>query len=260
MNNNEDPLNVLEETAAGLSGGGANNGGFGFVRLDRVVETLNSLSLESRNIETRDIPQIEGAAANNAEPEAVLPPDTTAPTISVEAPDNSNDNTPTITGKTDAAPGSTVTLVVTDAKGNQQTLITTVKPDGSYSVDVKDPLSEGGYKAEASVKDPAGNTGKGSDAGSVDVTAPTISVEAPDNSKDTTPTITGKTDAAPGSTVTLVVTDAKGNQQTLITTVKPDGSYSVDVKDPLSEGGYKAEASVKDPAGNTGKGSDAGSV
>ncbi|WP_221920660.1 Ig-like domain-containing protein [Vibrio cholerae] len=186
--------------------------------------------------------------------------DVTAPTISVDAPDNTNDTTPTITGTTDAPVGSTVTLVVTDANGNQQTLTTTVQPDGSYSVDVTTPLAEGYYKVDASVTDPAGNTGTATDDGIVDVTAPTITVDAPDNTNDTTPTITGTTNAVPGSTVTLVVTDANGTQQTLTATVQADGGYSVDVTTPLAEGSYQVTASVTDPAGNTGTASDKGSV
>ncbi|WP_032479382.1 Ig-like domain-containing protein, partial [Vibrio cholerae] len=149
--------------------------------------------------------------------------------ITVDAPDNTNDTTPTITGTTDAPAGSTVTLVVTDANGNQQTLTATVQPDGSYSVDVTTPLAEGSYTVTATVNDPAGNTGTASDKGSVDVTAPVITVDAPDSTNDTTPTITGTTDAPAGSTVTLVVTDADGNEQTLTATVQPDGSYSVEV-------------------------------
>ncbi|EKF9784547.1 Ig-like domain repeat protein, partial [Vibrio cholerae] len=186
--------------------------------------------------------------------------DVTAPTLSVDAPDNTNDTTPTITGKTDAAGGSTVTIVVTDANGNQQTLTATVQPDGSYSVDVTTPLAEGSYTVTATVTDPAGNTGTATDNGSVDVTAPTLSVDAPDNTSDTTPTITGKTDAAEGSTVTIVVTDAKGDKQTLTATVDKDGNYSVDVTTPLAEGSYKVDASVTDPAGNTGTATDNGSV
>ncbi|MBU5694010.1 Ig-like domain-containing protein, partial [Vibrio cholerae] len=134
-----------------------------------------------------------------------------------------NDTTPTITGTTDAPAGSTVTLVVTDADGNEQTLTATVQPDGSYSVDVTTPLAEGDYQVTASVTDLAGNTGTATDNGSVDVTAPVITVDAPDNTNDTTPTITGTTDAPAGSTVTLVVTDADGNEQTLTATVQPDG-------------------------------------
>ncbi|EKA4519526.1 Ig-like domain repeat protein, partial [Vibrio cholerae] len=186
--------------------------------------------------------------------------DVTAPVITVDAPDNTNDTTPTITGTTDAPAGSTVTLVVTDADGNEQTLTATVQPDGSYSVDVTTPLAEGNYKVDASVTDPAGNTGTATDDGSVDVTAPVITVDAPDNTNDTTPTITGTTDAPAGSAVTLVVTDADGNEQTLIATVQPGGSYSVDVTIPLAEGNYKVDASVTDPAGNTGTASDKGSV
>ncbi|HGS4619083.1 TPA: Ig-like domain-containing protein, partial [Vibrio cholerae] len=186
--------------------------------------------------------------------------DVTAPTITVDAPDNTNDTTPTITGTTNAVPGSTVTLVVTDANGTQQTLTATVQPDGSYSVDVTIPLAEGNYKVDASVTDTAGNNGTASDKGSVDVTAPTITVDAPDNTNDTTPTITGTTNAVPGSTVTLVVTDAKGDKQTLSATVQSDGSYSVDVTTPLAEGNYKVDASVTDTAGNNGTASDKGSV
>ncbi|MEL6092206.1 Ig-like domain-containing protein, partial [Plesiomonas shigelloides] len=202
-----------------------------------------------------------GATGSNALPEPdENAADKTAPFVTVNAPDNTNDTTPTITGKSDAPAGSTVTIVVTDAKGNQQTLTTTVKPDGSYSVDVSKPLAEGGYQADASVSDPAGNKGQASDNGNVDVTAPKITVDVPDNTNDTTPTITGKSDAPAGSTVTIVVTDAKGDTQTLTTTVKPDGSYSVDVSKPLAEGGYQADASVSDPAGNKGQASDSGSV
>ncbi|EMB2712908.1 Ig-like domain repeat protein, partial [Vibrio cholerae] len=186
--------------------------------------------------------------------------DVTAPTLSVDAPDNTSDTTPTITGKTDAAEGSTVTIVVTDAKGDKQTLTATVDKDGNYSVDVTTPLAEGSYKVDASVTDPAGNTGTATDNGSVDVTAPTISVDAPDNTNDTTPTITGKTDAAEGSTVTIEVTDAKGDKQTLTATVDKDGNYSVDVTTPLTEGSYQVTASVTDPAGNTGTATDDGSI
>ncbi|WP_405198032.1 Ig-like domain-containing protein [Brachymonas sp. G13] len=186
--------------------------------------------------------------------------DTTAPAITVDAPDNTTDTTPTITGTTDAPVGSTVTVVVKDSAGGTQTVTTTVQPDGTYSVDVPKALPEGGYTATATVKDPAGNTGMATDPGSVDTTAPAITVDAPDNTTDTTPTITGTTDAPVGSTVTVVVKDSAGGTQTVTTTVQPDGTYSVDVPKALPEGGYTATATVKDPAGNTGMATDPGSV
>ncbi|MGI2059704.1 beta strand repeat-containing protein, partial [Shewanella baltica] len=201
-------------------------------------------------------------SAGNTSPEgsdsALL--DTTAPTITVDAPDDTQDTTPTITGSTDAPPGSTITIVVTDSTGAEQTLTTTVNPDGTYSVDVTNPLAEGGYTAVATVTDPAGNTGEATDNGNVDNTAPNITVDVPDATNDTTPTITGTTDAPPGSTITIVVTDSTGTEQTLTTTVNPDGTYTVDVTNPVAEGPITATATVTDPAGNTGTATDDGNV
>ncbi|GIU03162.1 retention module-containing protein [Shewanella morhuae] len=113
----------------------------------------------------------------------------------------------------------------------------------------------------ATITDSAGNTSpEGSDSALLDTTAPTITVDAPDDTQDTTPTITGSTDAPPGSTITIVVTDSTGAEQTLTTTVNPDGTYSVDVINPLAEGGYTAIATVTDPAGNSGEATDNGNV
>ena len=180
--------------------------------------------------------------------------------ITVVAPDLTNDNTPTITGTTDAEAGQIVTVVITDAAGNVQTVSTIVNPDGSYSVDAATPLVDGSYTAQASVSDLAGNSATATDPGSVDTTAPRITVDAPDNTNDTTPTITGTTDAPAGSVVTIVVTDKDGNPQTINTTVNPDGSYSVEVPNDLPQGPYTVEVSVTDPAGNTGTATDQGSI
>ncbi|MFM4995377.1 retention module-containing protein [Aeromonas sanarellii] len=256
-----DPTQTFEASAAGVAPAAGNVGGVagasgngGFITIDRTGDaTISTAGFDTANPEA--VAPLVDAQGNEDE---LL--DLTAPVITVSAPDNTNDRTPTLTGTTDAPAGSTVTLVVTDANGNQQTLVTTVNPDGSFSVDVGTPLAEGGYQVTASVTDPAGNTGTGSDDGSVDTTAPSVTVNAPDNTSDSTPTITGTTNAAPGSTVTLTVTDANGNQQTLTATVQPDGSYSTDVLTPLPDGGYEVTARVTDPAGNTGSATDDGSV
>ncbi|NAO56695.1 Ig-like domain-containing protein, partial [Vibrio cholerae] len=228
------------------------------------AETIASTQFDTSGFEAIGLSRTQSLSLLNllqAPNVPVLPEEPTVIlVITVDAPDNTNDTTPTITGTTDAPAGSTVTLVVTDANGNQQTLTAIVQPDGTFSVDVITPLAEGSYTVTATVTDPAGNTGTASDKGSVDVTAPVITVDAPDNTNDTTPTITGTTDAPAGSTVTLVVTDAGGNEQTLTATVQPDGSYSVDVTTPLAEGNYKVDASIIDPAGNTGTATDDGSV
>ncbi|MFM5857664.1 retention module-containing protein, partial [Aeromonas rivipollensis] len=257
-----DPTQAFEASAAGGAPAAGNVGGVagasgngGFITIDRTGDA--TIAAAGFDTATQTDTGVVGDAFAGEEDLLI---DLVPPVITVSAPDNTNDTTPTLTGTTDAPAGSTVTLVVTDANGNQQTLITTVNPDGSFSVDVGTPLPNGGYDVTASVTDPAGNTGTATDDGSVDTTAPSVTVTAPDNTSDSTPTITGTTNAAPGSTVTLVVTDVNGNQQTLTATVQPDGTYSSNVVTLLPDGGYEVTASVTDPAGNTGTAADDGSV
>ncbi|WP_180343695.1 retention module-containing protein, partial [Aeromonas veronii] len=257
-----DPTQAFEASAAGgapaAGGGGIGgvagaSGNGGFVTIDRTGSATIAEATFDTTYNTNGEPPLGAAGEDEVF-------DLTPPTISVVAPDNTNDTTPTLTGTTDAPAGSTVTLLVTDANGNQQTLTAIVTPSGTFTVDVVTPLAEGFYTVTATVTDPAGNSGSATDSGSVDVTAPVITVDAPDNTNDTTPTITGTTNAVPGSIVTLVVTDANGTQQTLTATVQPGGGYSVDVTTPLAEGSYQVTASVTDPAGNTGIATDDGSV
>ena len=187
--------------------------------------------------------------------------DTVAPSISVDAPDNSSDATPSITGTTSTAPvGATVTITVTGSDSAVQNLTATVQPDGSFHVDVPVALEEGSYTVEATVADAAGNTATDSDTGSVDTQAPTLSIVAPDNSNDATPTITGSTDEPENATVSILVTDAQGVEQTLSATVQSDGSFSVDVPNDLAQGNYTVQASITDAAGNSTTESDTGSV
>ena len=186
--------------------------------------------------------------------------DTTAPVITVDAPDNTSDNTPLISGTTDAPAGSVVSITVTDSRGSVQTVSASVGADGRYSVEVPKALAEGRYTAEAAVKDPAGNEGRASDNGSIDITAPVISVDIPEVSRDTTPTISGKTDVPAGTVVTITVTGKDGHPQVVTTTVKDDGSFEVDVPEALPEGPVSVEAVVKDPAGNEGRASDNGTI
>ena len=177
--------------------------------------------------------------------------DTTAPTITINAPALDNDTTPTLSGTTDAAPGSTVTLTITDSAGNTQTVTAIVQADGTYSVEVPAELAEGEFIVNASVTDEAGNTATADTTGIIDTTAPTITINAPALDNDTTPTLSGTTDAAPGSTVTLTITDSAGNTQTVTAIVQADGTYNVEVPAELAEGEFTVNASVTDDAGNT---------
>ena len=191
--------------------------------------------------------------------------DTTA-VITVEAPDLSNDNTPTLTGTTtDVEEGQTVTLTVTDSRGGSQVVTATVQADGSYQAEVPNALPDGRYSVEAVVSDKAGNRAEARDDNNgkgnvIDTTAPVITVDAPDNTSDNTPLISGTTDAPAGSIVSITVTDSQGSVQTVSASVGADGRYSVEVPKALAEGRYTAEAAVKDPAGNEGRASDNGSI
>ncbi|WP_234916514.1 retention module-containing protein, partial [Aeromonas veronii] len=180
-----DPTQAFEASAAGgapaAGGGGIGgvagaSGNGGFVTIDRTgSETIAEATFDT--------------TYNNGEPplgaageDEVF--DLTPPTISVVAPDNTNDTTPTLTGTTDAPVGSIVTLLVTDANGNQQTLTAIVTPGGTFTVDVVTPLAEGSYTVTATVTDPAGNSGSATDGGSVDATAPAVSLTITDDTND----------------------------------------------------------------------------
>ncbi|OOS24399.1 hypothetical protein B0681_07805, partial [Moraxella porci DSM 25326] len=67
-----------------------------------------------------------------------------------------NDDMPTFSG-TDANPGDTITVTLTDKDGNETSVTTTVKPDGTWTVDTSD-LPDGTYTSEITATDPKGNT------------------------------------------------------------------------------------------------------
>ncbi|MBJ7592390.1 retention module-containing protein [Aeromonas veronii] len=169
-----DPTQAFEASAAGgapaAGGGGIGgvagaSGNGGFVTIDRTGSATIAEATFDTTYNTNGEPPLGAAGEDEVF-------DLTPPTISVVAPDNTNDTTPTLTGTTDAPAGSTVTLLVTDANGNQQTLTAIVTPSGTFTVDVVTPLAEGTYTVTATVTDPAGNTGSATDDGSVDSTAP----------------------------------------------------------------------------------------
>lgn len=268
-----DPTKAFEASAAGGAPAAGNAGGVagasgngGFVTIDRTGDaTISSAGFDSAN-PAGAAPLVD---AQSSEDELI---DLTAPVITVSAPDNTNDRTPTLTGATDAPAGSTVTLVVTDANGNQQTLTATVQPDGSFSVDVTTPLAEGGYQVTASVTDPAGNTGTATDDGSVDSTAPSapqveiqdgadnvISANERENGMDVIIRLPGDAkagdrldvdwngDGVPDSS-RILTTDDIGRTQVTLTIPTTD----LPVNGPIT-----VDATLTDPAGNTSpKGTD----
>ncbi|HAS3585831.1 TPA: hypothetical protein I6208_002220, partial [Vibrio cholerae] len=226
------------------------------------AETIASTQFDTSGFEAIGLSRTQSLSLLNllqAPNVPVLPEEPTVIlAITVDAPDNTNDTTPTITGTANAVPGSTVTLVVTDANGIQQTLTATVQSDGGYSVDVTTPLAEGSYQVTASVTDPAGNTGTATDDGSVDITANiTVSLDDVNSGNVANAPISGTSDVGPNRTVTLVITDANGNTVETTATTGADGSYTTNVDlSSLADGNLVVTASVTDAAGNTANASD----
>ena len=217
----------------------------------------------------------EGKASDNGSV------DTTA-AITVEAPDLSNDNTPTLTGTTtDVEEGQTVTLTVTDSRGGSQVVTATVQADGSYQAEVPNALPDGRYSVEAVVSDKAGNRAEARDDNNgkgnvIDTTAPIVN--APGHSVEEASSAAVKgfiqvSDKSPVTAITVAgkdVTSATAAHPVMIHTVR--GTLIVTGYDAASgkvtyryvEGGKAADHStgdnsvkdsfvvmVRDAAGNT---------
>ncbi len=235
----DDILESLEATAAGLDGGAGAGGGSNFVRVDRINEDVDpaGFQFDQNANDNDDVAPVEFSDTGEQAQDISL---------TLDAIGLTSDTTPTLSGITSAIPGSTVTLTVTDSAGNIQTVTAIVQGDGTFSVDVTNALADGEFTVDATVLEPTGNTADSSTTGEIDATAPTITISAPGSDNDTTPTLSGTTDAAPGSTVTLTITDSAGNTQTVTAIVQADGTYSADVPAELAEGEFTVNASVSD--------------
>lgn len=171
-----------------------------------------------------------------------------------------NNSTPTISGSTDVGTSGVVTVTVAG-----QTLTTTPASDGSWSVSPTI-LANGTYPVSASTTDGAGNIGSATQQLTIDTVPPLITLNGSPSvlTDDPTVTISGTTDAAPGTLITVDVeaqtltavvngtpiTESVG-AQTLIAVVQLNGTWNVSPGVPLGEGVRTVTASVTDPAGNT---------
>ncbi|MCP1316169.1 hypothetical protein, partial [Halomonas sp. 707D7] len=193
---------------------------------------------------------------NEIEADTSVTLDAVESTITVDATVNDDAATLDITGTTvDVAPGSPVTLTITDQNGNVVNATATVNPDGSYAVDGVDVsgLVDGDLTVEAVATDRNGNEIDASTDVELDAVASAITVDATVDNGDATLDIRGTTtDVAPGSVVTITITDQNGNTVTADATVNDDGSYAVDGLDVsgLVDGDLTIEAVATDRNGN----------
>ena len=84
-------------------------------------------------------------------------------------------------------------------------------------------------------------------------------MDAPVLTNDSTPTVTGTSDA-PNSTITVTFTDAANATQSIDVQTDANGNWSATPTGTLAEGNYSVSASITDAAGNTGTGTDSGEL
>ena len=170
-----------------------------------------------------------------------------------------NTSTPIIGGTTNVGTAGVVTVTIAG-----QTLNATPAQDGSWSVSPT-VLANGTYPVQASTTDGAGNIGSVSQRLTIDITPPLIALDGAPSvlTNSATPTISGTSDAAPGTlvdvdveaqTLTAVVNGTtivqSVGQQTLAAVIQANGSWNVRPTH-LGEGARTITAVVTDPAGNT---------
>lgn len=180
-------------------------------------------------------------------------------TLTGGAAQDLNNSSPTIGGTTDVGTSGLVTVTVAG-----QTLTTNPASDGSWSV-TPTMLANGTYAVLASTADGAGNLGTASQQLTIDTVPPLITLDGAPTVLTNNPTalISGTTDAAPGTLITVhvepqtltavvngtTITESVG-AQTLLAVVQSTGTWNV-APAPIGEGVHTLTASVTDSAGNT---------
>jgi len=153
-----------------------------------------------------------------------------------------NDVTPQVSGTADVTPGTTVTVDVAN-----ETLSGQVDGGGGWAMTAA-ALADGPHRVAVSVSDAAGNRARLIQMLTVDTVAPRITVDGGASviTRRTDPTITGTSDAALGTVITVSIA---GHSMT--TLLQADGSWNV-YAGFVGEGTRQVVATVQDPAGNLG--------
>ena len=187
------------------------------------------------------------AVGNKAVVTQTLTVDATLPTIAVThgASYATNNQTPTISGTTDAAAGSVVTVTI----GGGTSMSATVQVNGTWNSTPSTSLVPGIYGVVATVADSAGNIGTATQSLTIDITAPSVTIfgGASRSTADSTPAIAGSSvGAVVGTAVTVSVAG-----QALSTTVALGGTWTITAAT-ITNGNHAVTVSITDAAGNTG--------
>jgi hypothetical protein len=183
-------------------------------------------------------------AGNPGTASQLLTIDTTAPAVTIDggASALTRDATPDIHGTADVTTGTTLTVTLAD-----QTLAVAVASNGTWSA-LPAALSDGPHRIIVTVSDTAGNQAHLTQILVVDTVAPLIAITGGTVAATTAlaPTITGTSDAAAGTVVTISI-----GEVSMTALLQPNGTWNA-TPPGLGEGTWAIAASVADPAGNVG--------
>ncbi len=192
------------------------------------------------------VASVTDTAGNTTTASQSLTVDTVPPAVSIDggAARLTDDKTPLISGTAAVAFGTPVTVTVAD-----QTLVGTVSRTGTWSV-TPDALSDGQHRVTMSVSDAAGNQASATQLLTVDTVPPLVTINGGPTATTASlaPTISGTSNAIPGTTVTVTIAG-----QTMTTLLQTSGTWNA-TPSFVGDGRWQVVASAPDPAGNVGTG------
>ncbi len=186
---------------------------------------------------------VSDPAGNESSASQNLSIDTTGPVVAISGGPEAltNDATPRISGSVDVDPGSLVSVYVAN-----ETVTGTVG-DGGWSVTAAE-LPDGPHRVVVRVADAAGNRARATQMLTVDTAAPRITIDggATAATRQARPTLAGTSDGAPGATITVSI-----GGRSMTTLLQPNGRWNTNAG-AVADGRWTVQASVRDPAGNSG--------
>ncbi|WP_206018261.1 Ig-like domain-containing protein, partial [Pseudoalteromonas sp. Z9A5] len=154
------------------------------------IEVPNTLAQGDFSVQA----SIIDAAGNTSTASSSGIVDTVIPVISVDLLGLGNDNTPVISGVSTEPEGTLIVIMITDSNGDDHPITATVDANGEWQV-ISPELPDGDYSVQASITDAAGNTGGATQLGIIDTLAPTLTLETVGATNNSTPIISGTSNA-----------------------------------------------------------------
>ena len=195
------------------------------------------------DVESKDtLPSITGS---------VVLTDTVQPTASLSLLNDTNNNTPNISGSTEA--GSIVTVVIKDQDGHPVAEgQASIDSAGNWTFTPSEPLADGTYKVEVNVSDQVGNLTKVGGEFVVDTIVPdAVIIDSIGRTNQQYPQFSGQAEA--NAVVHLQIHEISGSQiESVSLTVDSNGQWHYRSQNELPEGVILLSANAQDSAGNIG--------